>query len=93
MPFYAFPLLLVLPVCQSCITIGANIPMRHAIRNVAQRAACVVVDVERRARRDAQSGAEVERLREEIETTTNAIPRRGGARGNGIRGRGTRRSG
>jgi len=43
-----------------------------------------------RARRDAQSGADVERLEEEIETTDNVIPRRGRARGNGTRGRGTR---
>ncbi len=40
-------------------------------------------DAERRASRDAQSGAEVQRLQEEIETTNNVIPRRRRARGHG----------
>ena len=80
----------VLPVCHACIALGAKIPVRPAIRNVAQRAARVVVDIERRARRDASSHVEAERPQEEIETTANAIPRRGRARGNGTRGRGTR---
>jgi len=79
-----------LPVCQACIAVGAKIVVRHAIRNGAQRADRVAPDTDRRARRDAQSGAEAERLEKEIETTTNAIPRRGRARGNKTRGRGKR---
>ncbi len=65
----------VLPVCQACITVGAKIPVRHAIRNAAQRAARVVVDDERRARRDDQMCADVQRPEREIETMTNTIPR------------------
>ena len=67
--------------------------MRHAIRNVTQRAARVAVDAERRARREAQIGAEAKPPQEEVKTTVNATFRRGRGRGNGTRGRGTRRRG
>jgi len=80
----------VLPVCQACIAVGAKKPVRHAIRNIAQRAARFAVDVEHRARRDDQIGADVQRPEEEIETMTNTIPRRGRVRGNATRGCGTR---
>jgi len=77
----------VLPVCQACIADGAKIHVRHAIRNVAQRAARVVVDIERRSRRDAQSGVEVQPPQEEVETTANATSRRGRGMGNETRRR------
>ena len=72
----------VLPVCQACIAVRVTLLVKHAIRNVAQRAARIVVDAERRARRDARSSVEVERLGEVIETTNNVTPRRGRGRGN-----------
>jgi len=42
-------------VCQACLNDGAKISVRHAIRNYAQRASRDVVDVQRKAKRDAQS--------------------------------------
>jgi hypothetical protein len=83
----------VLPVCQACIADGAKIPVRHAIRNATQRAARVAVDAERKARREAQSSAEVQPPQQEVEVTANATSGRGRGRSNGTRGRGTRRRG
>jgi hypothetical protein len=51
------------------------------------------VDAERRARRQAQSGAEVQPPQHEVEVTANATSRRGRGRGNITWGRGTRRRG
>ncbi len=84
----------VLPVCQACIADGAKIHVQHAIRNAPQRAARDdAVDAERIARREVQSGAEVQPPQQEVEMTANATSRRGRGRGIGTRGRGTRRRG
>ncbi len=50
----------VLPVCQTCITGGAKIPVRTAIRNSQQRASRATIVAQRKAKRDAQSIAHQE---------------------------------
>ena len=45
----------VLPVCQTCITGGAKIPVRTAIRNSQQRESRAAIAAQRKAKRDAQS--------------------------------------
>ena len=45
----------VLPVCRSCLSDGAKIPVRHAIRNSAQRHAQAAVRAQREAKSDAHA--------------------------------------
>jgi len=57
----------VLPVCRSCLSDGAEIPFRHAIRNSAQRHAQVAVRARQKAHRDAYASTrQVHMPQEEI---------------------------
>ena len=94
----------ILPFCCSCLSKGAKIPDRHAIRNSAQRASRATVLAQRKAKRDAQTTV-AQVPREDIEQVlvpealeahheeTDAIAstsHRGRARRNLSRGRSTR---
>jgi hypothetical protein len=58
----------VLPVCSACLSKGAKIPVRHAIRNSSQRASRAAIQAQRKAKRDARAVAtEVHPPQEDVE--------------------------
>ena len=55
-------------VCSACLSKGAKIRVRHAIRNSSQRASRVAIQVQRKAKSDARAAiAEVHPPQEDME--------------------------